>query len=97
MRNTLLIVLILVIALAAQTTPSQLTLSPAGTSSGCVTSVSGDVLCAASDGFYVSIAGGPFQKINVGAITLPTTISCTTASLSTGTAGSLTASGCTFK
>lgn len=97
MRNALLVILVLVLALAAQTTPSSITLSPVGASTGCVSNSSGDVLCAASDGFYVSVTGGPFQKINVGAVTLPTTLNCTTATLSTGTSGSLAASGCTFK
>lgn len=97
MKRVVMVVLLLVIALAAQTIPSQMTLSPVAPSTGCVSSGAGDVLCAASDGFYVSITGGPFQKINVGAVTLPTTINCSTASLSTGTTGTLTASGCTFK
>lgn len=97
MRNTLLVLLVLVVALAAQTTPSQITLSPLGPSASCISSTTGAVLCAATDGFYVSIAGGAFQKVAVGTPASPTTISCTTASLSAGTGGTLTASGCTFK
>ena len=97
MKPTILIVLLLTLALAAQTSPSQLTLSPIGPSASCVGSASGDVLCAATDGFYISIAGGAFQKVFVGTPASPTTISCSTASLSTGTSGTLTASGCTLK
>lgn len=94
MNRVLIVILILVVALVAQTTPSQITLTPLGLSSGCVASTTGAVLCAASDGFYVSIAGGTFQKIVVGTVSVPATITCTTASLSTGTSGSFTASGC---
>lgn len=94
MQRVLIVVLIMVVALVAQTTPSQITLTPVGPSTGCVSSASGAVLCAASDGFYVSISGGTFQKIVVGTVGVPATITCTTASLSTGTSGSFTASGC---
>jgi hypothetical protein len=101
MKHIILLILVLVVALAAQTgNTGQIDIKPLGTSGSCVADPTGDVLCAGSDGFYVSIAGGPFQKIVAGAIPpppSPTKISCTTAALSTGSSGTLTASGCTFQ
>jgi hypothetical protein len=94
----LLIVLALAIVLSAQTSgPSQMSFSPLGASTGCVAATTGDVLCAAMDGFYISISGGTFQKVATGTVTLPTSLICTTAMLSSGSTGNLTASGCTFK
>jgi len=97
MRNVAILILLLVLALAAQTSPSQIGLSPIGPAASCVANSASDVLCAASDGFYISIAGGAFQKIVSGTLVSPTTISCSTASLSTGTTGTFAASGCTLK
>lgn len=90
--------LFIVVAVVAQGTgPSQITLKPIAASTGCVADASGDVMCAASDGFYISVAGGVFQKIATGTAASPTTISCTTASLTAGTSGTFSASGCTLK
>jgi|SRR5580765_3069126 len=99
----LLIIMFTVVAaqFVAQTVNNgQLTLKPTGASTGCVADSTGDVLCAAADGFYISVAGGSFQKIVAGTIPpppSPTTISCTTASLATGSTGTFSASGCTLK
>ena len=93
-KKLTILIFLVVVALTAQTTPSQLTLTPVGVSTGCISSTNGDVLCAASDGFYISITGGAFQKIATGAAAQPTQITCTSATLSqTG----LAASSCTFK
>ncbi len=100
MRKTILLILVLVIALAAQAPTGQITVKPLGPSGSCVADPTGDVLCAVTDGFYISVAGGAFQKIVAGAIPpppSPTSMACTVASLSTGTSGTFTASGCTFK
>lgn len=98
MRYVALFVIVAVVMLAAQVTgPSQMTFAPLGASTGCVAATTGDVLCAANDGFYISVAGGIFQKINTGSPTPATTITCTTAALTTGSSGSFTASGCTIK
>lgn len=94
MNRVIIVLLVLVVALAAQTVPSQITLTPLGPSTSCLSNSSGAVLCAATDGFYVSVAGSSFQKIVTGTVPVPATITCTTASLSTGTTGSFTASGC---
>jgi hypothetical protein len=94
----ILVVLAMAIVLSAQASgPSQMSFSPLGASTGCVAATTGDVLCAASDGFYISISGGTFQKVATGTVAPPTSLICTTASLSSGSTGSLTASGCTFK
>lgn len=100
MNKIIVVVLSLIVvgALTAQTSgPSQITLKPIAASTGCVADASGDVMCAASDGFYISVAGGVFQKIATGTAASPTTISCTTASLTAGTSGTFSASGCTLK
>ena len=95
------LILVLVIALAAQTGPTgQIIIKPLGASSSCVADPTGDVLCAGSDGFYISVAGGAFEKVVAGTIPpppSPTKLTCTTASLSSGSVGNLTASGCTFQ
>jgi hypothetical protein len=97
MKKALLVALMLVAVLAAQTaTNGQMTLKPLGASTGCISDATGAVLCAATDGFYISIAGGPFAKIQT-ASTNFTQLTCTTASLSAGASGTLAASGCTFK
>lgn len=97
--SVLLILFGLVVGLSSQTgSPSQITLKPTAASSACVADAGGDVLCAATDGFYVSAAGGPFQKVMTGSPAPPvTTITCTIATLSTGSTGNFTASGCTLK
>lgn len=96
-----MLALLLSLVLMAQSAgPGQITLKPLATASGCASDTTGDVLCGAADGFYISIAGGTFQKVQTGTPIpppSPTTISCTTASLSTGTSGSFTASGCIIK
>lgn len=92
------LILLVTLALIAQSTgPSQITLKPLAASTGCVADATGDVLCGASDGLYVSIAGGTFQKIGTGTIAPATTISCSTASLASGATGKFTASGCVLK
>ena len=100
-KLTIVLALLLSLALMAQTTgPGQITLKPLASASGCISDSTGAVLCAATDGFYISVAGGTFQKVNTGTPVpppQPTSISCTTASLSTGSSGTLNASGCTFK
>jgi hypothetical protein len=86
--------------LGAQTTgPSQMAFSPLGPAANCVAASGGNVLCAASDGFYISVAGGVFEKLGGTAPPppSPTKLTCTTASLSSGSSGSLTASGCVFQ
>jgi len=84
--------------IAQSVAPSQITLKPIAAVAGCVADTAGDTLCGASDGFYISVAGGSFQKLATGTIPPPaTSIACTTASLSTGSTGSLTATGCTIK
>ena len=97
----LLGVIVLALALVAQTSdPSAITLSPLGPAANCVSSATGNVLCAANDGFYISVAGGTFQKVQAGLPPTPpspTSLSCTTASFTTGATGALVASGCTFK
>lgn len=105
MRKIGILLILVAVALAAflvaQTvTNGQITLKPIGTSTGCVSDTTGDVLCAAADGFYISVAGGTFQKIVAGAIPpppSPTKIDCTTASLTAGSTGTFSASGCTIK
>jgi hypothetical protein len=97
MKNILIVVLLLTVWMVAQTSgPSQLAFSPLGASTGCVTSANGSVLCAASDGFYISVSGGSFQKVAV-VTSAATQLTCTTATLATGSTGGLTASGCTLK
>jgi hypothetical protein len=99
MWKTIVIVLgLLVVVMLAQTSgPSSLVLSPLGAVSNCASSSTGDVLCAATDGFYISVAGGTFQKVATGQGQTPpptyTQLTCTTATL--GSNG-LNASGCTF-
>lgn len=100
MRNVALLLFVLVVALAAQTVSNgQITIKPAGAASGCVADPAGDVLCAGTDGFYISIAGGSFQKVATGTVAPPsyTSITCTSAMLSSGSTGNFTASGCTLK
>jgi hypothetical protein len=101
MKKLLIVVGLLTLALIAQTgAPSQITLKPISAAGGCVSDAAGGVLCAASDGFYISVAGGTFQKIVAGTIPpppSPTKIDCTTASLTAGTSGTFSASGCTLK
>jgi len=101
MKKAAFVVALLVLAeliIAQTSSPSQITLKPIAAVAGCVADATGDTLCGASDGFYISVAGGSFQKLATGVVPPPaTSISCTTASLSTGTSGNFTASGCTLK
>jgi hypothetical protein len=98
MRYVIVVLVLMAVMLVAQTaTNGQITLKPLGASTGCVSDATGAVLCAATDGFYISVAGGAFAKVQTGTATQPTQITCTTAALSSGTTGGLTASGCTFK
>lgn len=101
MKKAGILLVIVAIALTAQTVSNgQINLKPIGASTGCIADATGDVLCAASDGFYISVSGGTFEKIVAGTIPpppSPTKIDCTTASLTTGSSGSFSASGCTLK
>jgi len=102
MHRTKLIVLFLLVAvwLSAQATgPSQLSFSPLGASTSCVVSAStGSTLCAATDGFYISVAGGPLQKIaTVQGQPAFTSFTCTSGGVTAGSTGGMSGGGCTFK